>query len=320
MIIEDIKRILDSEEHNDSRYLHHDLEHYELDNIEILDKIYNKASQEERKVIIEILVNHPIWGYYLPFEFLIRKRFVSEAFLGLSYECAKSKRPSTLMDYYQYLDSSLRRLYFLIKTEEFSHEELENIKRHLNSYDSVMAYGPSHITAPTIRLKDSILKEITLKNAELVKERYSGELLSEDIDKTIDLTKEFGFDENISNLIQKLKNFYYECDDDIKSNIYATKVRDVMMEIIKNICFEISKGEKIENKDEKYRKYLLEKDVINHYEEKFVSNFYSFLSELNNHSISTPKEYFRLSIIMVSEISLILLYKYKEYKMKIGLK
>lgn len=307
MIIDDIKRILNSQSEEDPTYIFYS---GELNNINILNKIFSKASPEEKSTIIETLITYPILEYCLPFEFLIRKKLITEALLGFEENVIKSKKIFDSSSVSNYIGNCLTRLGVIFQDTNFSHQELEDIKSCLENIKIKDHYSFRIIE----KRKEKILGKIILKHAELVKEKYSGEILSEDIEKVINLVREEGLDNKIATLIQKLKDFYYECDDEISSNIYATKVRDVMMEIIKNICSEISNGEKIQNKDENYRKYLSEKGLIEDYEEKFISSFYSFLSDLNNHSISTPKEYFRLSMIIVSEISLILLYNYNKYK------
>jgi len=292
-----------------------EMKSYELENISVLKKIYN--SSKDKESIISLLkenINMHWYLFYLNFEFLIRIKRIDDAFEGL-FELLKNIK--TIYEREQIAIYCMYRLYYLTYTTNdvrFSSKEIEDTLNYLEHLKKIiLTEDPTNHLGNLIY---EIIKTLELKSVEIIEEFYKKELLEEDAKEVVEKVKKLGLGEEIALMFEELRENYYETTDDIKANIFTSKIRDAFSEIIKKIALEIAKKESknIKKDDGICREYLFKEGIISEEEKKFISSFYSLLSVTAVHHLITPKEYYRMSLNMAYEISLIILYKYEAYK------
>ncbi len=293
-----------------------------LTNLETLNRILKNTKLEKVDYLIKIVECHFIMCPYLAFEFFITNDLISKGMQELHnyLENLRLKNDSLYYDHYHYC---LLRLQYQLRNKKFNLQQLNMIRNGvINLPDRAKSVRVRAIgyTDEDIRL-DVVTKTVKViddKRLEIVKEKYSGELLTDDIKNLSEKLKQSDLRGDLANSVLKLKSNFYEKTDDFDLTASAQQIRNVMMDMIKDITKKVNSDQELvisnsSREDAEYREFLEKKGIISDKEKRLLDSFYSFISDEINHKSLTKKEYYRISLNIFSQIGYLIIEEYENY-------
>ena len=286
------------------------LKNRELENLKLLERIYHE--EKDKRLFVELLIDHTSLEGYLSFDFLIRNDCISEAFVLDMFD-----EPQQTVSF---IYRSLCRLIYLLNNFESVPEDLEEIRVNLEKLEREFplkhsAYYDGWILEnKEIRnLIDEIKKQIDIEKVNIIKKELGGEIFSGDIEVIEKKIGEYNLSLELSKSLDKIKNSKPRDEHDYA--IHLATVRSFLEKIVKEVAEKISvyyKEDipKIKDASEfvKYKSYLKSKSIIDDENCQLLGSIYKNLSaKAGSHGLSTPYEEYRLLLNMsIEEITLIL--------------
>ncbi len=130
---------------------------------------------------------------------------------------------------------------------------------------------------------------------------------------------ELEFPEDAKKSLDEIDKIYFGSPDKFECKSCMGLIRTFFEEIFRELVQGLSKitGKPYESESDRFsnrRKYLLGIDFINNDEAEFYQRYYNLVSNEGIHSLTSKREYVRISRNMAIELGLLLLNRYNEYK------
>ncbi len=311
-------------------------------NIDLLLKLYQKADHLEKDIIFNDIckIFDQSNNYYSSLCYFA---------FSMLFLFDKDKSLSMLKEYFVLngsysLTIHILNLILTYKYEYFTDADLETVKSLVNIVKSKIASYSGSRAAPEFKSmkekraffnydwfkqKDVLKKGLfprTLKRIHQIEYHRLGKFLeginpelNSDKIALINRMDELGFPEDAKRCLDEIDKIYFGSPDKFECKSCMGFIRSFLEEIFRELVQGMSKitTTPYESESDKFsnrKRYLLRVAFINDDEAEFYQRYYNLVSNEGIHSLTSKREYVRISRNVVIELGLLLLNRYNEYR------